>query len=101
MTTVALCEKGALECDRLPLLSDGGLVRELLEVHRRVAVLEARSAALLGEIERRGIPPQEGFGSTTGWLIALSEDPAAVCLTSRGGPGAAADARNPGGVRFG
>jgi len=79
MTTVALYEKGALEFDRLPLLSDGGLVREFLEAHRRVAILEARSAALLGEIERRGIPPQEGFGSTTGWLMALTGDPAPVC----------------------
>jgi len=60
MTTVALCAKDAPEFDRLSLLSDGGLVREFLEVHRRVAVLEARSAALLGEIERRGIPRRRG-----------------------------------------
>ncbi|HSQ36786.1 MAG TPA: hypothetical protein VLS92_02730, partial [Acidimicrobiia bacterium] len=67
--------------DRVPLsaLPDRGLVEEFLETRRRVACLEAQSAALLGEIERRGIPVEEGFGSATGWLMARSGDPAAVC----------------------
>ncbi len=60
-------------------LSDGGLVEELLTVRRRVAALEARSAALLAEVERRGIPQEEGFGSATGWLVALTGDPPPVC----------------------
>jgi len=60
-------------------LSDSGLVQELVEVRRRVARLEARAAALLGEAERRGIPEEEGFGSSAGWLMAVSGDPAAVC----------------------
>ena len=67
------------EPTRLDLLSDAGLVEEFLEVRHRVACLEARSAALLGAIEQRGIPAVEGFGSPTGWLMALNGDPAAVC----------------------
>jgi len=67
--------------ERVPLsaLPDRGLVEEFLETRRRIARLEAQSAALLGEIERRGIPVEEGFGSSTGWLMARSGDPAAVC----------------------
>ena len=63
----------------LALLSDGGLVEELLEVRRQVACLEARSAALLAEVERRGIPAEEGFGSATRWLMARTGDPAGLC----------------------
>jgi hypothetical protein len=65
-------------------LSDNGLVGEFLQVRRQVAVLEARSAALLGEIERRGVPEAEGFGSITGWLVARTGDPAPVCRSRVG-----------------
>jgi hypothetical protein len=65
-------------------LSDNGLVGEFLQVRRQVAVLEARSAALLGEIEPRGVPEAEGFGSITGWLVARTGDPAPVCRSRVG-----------------
>lgn len=55
-------------------LSDHGLVEEFLQARRRVACLEARSAALLSEIDRRGIHQEEGFGSATGWLVARTGD---------------------------
>ena len=60
-------------------LSDAGVVRELGELRRVVACLEARTAELLAEAGRRGIPESEGFGSVTGWLMATTGDPAAVC----------------------
>jgi len=60
-------------------LSDRCLVDEFLDLRCRVACLEARSAALLAEVERRGVPAEEGFGSATGWLIAVTGDPPAVC----------------------
>jgi len=69
---------------RLDVLSDVGLVEEFLGVRRRVACLEARSAALLGRIEQRGIPAVEGFGSATGWLMARTGDPAPVCRSRVG-----------------
>ncbi len=53
-------------------------------MRHRVACLEARSAALLGRIEQRGIPAVEGFGSATGWLMARTGDPAPVCRSRVG-----------------
>jgi len=61
------------------VLSDRVLVEEFLELRRRLTVGEARAAALLAEVERRGIPAEEGFGSATGWLIARTGEPPAVC----------------------
>jgi len=63
----------------LSVLSDRGIVDELRGVHRRVAHLQARAADLINEAARRGIPVMEGFGSTAGWLMALTGEPAAVC----------------------
>jgi hypothetical protein len=34
---------------------------------------------LIAVADRRGVARQEGFGSTTAWLMSLSGDPAAVC----------------------
>ncbi|OFW53927.1 MAG: hypothetical protein A2V75_06150 [Actinobacteria bacterium RBG_16_70_17] len=87
MTAGALLGTGSAtddEATRLELLSDACLVEEFLEVRHRVACLEARSAALLGRIEQRGIPAVEGFGSTTGWLMARTGDPAPVCRSRVG-----------------
>jgi hypothetical protein len=75
------------ESMRLSLLSDGGLVEEFLEVRRRLAVWEARAAPLLAEVERRGIPAEEEFGSVTGWLIARTGEPPA-CFPRRWPTGA-------------
>ena len=58
---------------------DGVLVDEVVELHRRIARLQAACAARISEIDRRGLPLREGFGSTPGWLIAHSGDPAGIC----------------------
>jgi hypothetical protein len=63
----------------LSALSDRALVEELGRVRRVIARLEAQSAELVGEAERRGIPQSDGFGSATAWLIALTGDSPAVC----------------------
>jgi len=44
----------------------------------------ARRAEFIAEAERRGVARQEGYGSTTAWLMALSGDPAAVCRSRVG-----------------
>ena len=59
--------------------SDGEVVAELVAVRRRIACLEAEAARLVGEVDARGIPAAAGFGSTTGWLMAHTGDPAGVC----------------------
>ena len=41
--------------------------------------MAARRAEFLEQVERRDVARQEGFGSTTAWLMALSGEPAAVC----------------------
>jgi hypothetical protein len=50
---------------------------------RRLAVLEARvqahRAVVIAEAERTGVARQEGFASTTAWLMSLSGEPPAVC----------------------
>jgi hypothetical protein len=84
MITEVLREESVPEFECPPTLSDRGLVEELLGVRRRVAALEARFAALLVEIERRGLPQEEGFGSATGWLVARTGDPAPVCRSRVG-----------------
>ncbi len=61
------------------LLDDAEVGRELRRVRRLAAAVEARSAELVAEAARRGIPEAEGFGSTTGWLVALTGDPPSVC----------------------
>ncbi len=55
-------------------LADG--VRRLDAMEAQVS---ARRAELIGEVERRGIGREEGFGSTTAWLVAVSGEPPAVC----------------------
>jgi len=55
------------------------LREELRGLRRRMARLEARSAELVESAARRGFPQEEGFGSATGWLVALTGDPPAVC----------------------
>ena len=79
MILESLPDEGAPDFAPLPGLSDRGVVEELREALRQVAVWEARAAELLAEVERRGIPRGEGFGSATGWLMALIGDPPAVC----------------------
>lgn len=43
------------------------------------ARLEAIEADLIVGAERIGLPQRRGFGSTTGWLIAITGDPHGVC----------------------
>ena len=61
------------------LLDDVEVERELRWVRRLAAAVEARSAELVAEAARRGIPEAEGFGSAAGWLVALTDDPPSVC----------------------
>ena len=65
-------------------LGDAEAVEELAGVRRSIARLEARSAELIESVARRGIPREQGFGSATGWLVALTGDPAAVCRSRVG-----------------
>lgn len=60
-------------------LGDSAVVEELRRVRCLITRLEARSAELVDAVARRGIPEAEGFGSATGWLIALTGEPASVC----------------------
>ncbi len=60
-------------------LPDAGLAEGLLQLGRLSSRVEARRAEFIAEADRRGVARQEGYGSTTAWLIALSGDPAAVC----------------------
>jgi len=55
-------------------LADG--VRQLDSLEAQVV---ARRAEYLAQAERAGVARQGGYGSTTGWLMAVSGDPAAVC----------------------
>jgi len=66
MIRESFSREGVAGSEELRFLSDGGLVEEFLELRRRIASLEARSAALLAEIAQRGLPAEEGFGSATG-----------------------------------
>ncbi|MFH1331445.1 MAG: DUF222 domain-containing protein [Actinomycetota bacterium] len=61
------------------VLSASGVVEEPRRRRRVAAQVEARCAELIGEADRRGIPEVEGFGSATGWLIAITGDPPTVC----------------------
>jgi hypothetical protein len=60
-------------------LSDEVVTAGVEDLHREIAGLQASVARLIGEAERRGIPVSEGFGSTTSWLIAHTQDPPGVC----------------------
>jgi len=66
------------------LLDAAGVARKLRRLRRLVAQLEAREADLIESAARRGIPREEGFGSTTGWLIAVTGDPPPVCRSRVG-----------------
>ena len=59
--------------------NDAALEQRLASVHRQIARLEATRADLITTAERTGLPERRGFGSTTGWLIAVSGDAHAVC----------------------
>ncbi|MFH2072045.1 MAG: DUF222 domain-containing protein, partial [Actinomycetota bacterium] len=58
---------------------DDALEEELRRVGLEITRLEAARARLIAQAERSGVPQRNGFGSTTGWLIALSGDPHGVC----------------------
>jgi len=67
--------------DAIPVerLADDELEQEVCRLARLRAHVDARSAALVAEADRRGVPEIRGFGSPTAWLIALTGDPATVC----------------------
>jgi len=67
-------EAGAIE-----RLADDELEQEVRRLARLRAQIDARSAAVVAEGDRRGVPQTRGFGSPTAWLVALTGDPAAVC----------------------
>ena len=71
---------------RLPvdLLGDAEVVEELRWLRSLAARVEARSAELIDAAARRGLPEAEGFGSATGWLIAVTGDPPPVCRSRVG-----------------
>jgi hypothetical protein len=73
---ISLDDPAQMPTDRLEHTE---LVEELLRLRRLAAQVEARSSELIDSAARRGIPQVEGFGSVTGWLVALTGDPAAVC----------------------
>jgi len=55
-------------------LADG--LRRLGQLAARV---DSSRAEFIAEAEHQGVARQQGFGSTTAWLMAISGDPAAVC----------------------
>ncbi|MBU1226462.1 MAG: HNH endonuclease [Actinobacteria bacterium] len=65
-------------------LDDAALEAAMADLRVAMARLEAAHSLMLGEVERRGLPALSGFGSTTGWLIARSGDPAGVCRSRVG-----------------
>ena len=81
------------------LLGDAEVVGELRWLVGLAARVAARSAELIDVAARRGIPESEGFGSPTGWLMALTGTGGGVPLPGWGGSIAAGDAGDPGGVR--
>ncbi|MFH1329958.1 MAG: DUF222 domain-containing protein [Actinomycetota bacterium] len=62
--------------DEVPAAGLGDGVRQLDALEAQVV---ARRAEFLAAVERRGVARQEGYGSATAWLMAVSGDPAAVC----------------------
>jgi hypothetical protein len=60
-------------------VSDRQLVAGLVALRRLTAWLEAATARVVGEAERRGIPTAAGFASTTSWLISTTGEAPAVC----------------------
>jgi len=60
-------------------LSNRGLADELRRAQRESRRWEARQTDLIAEAEHREVARQEGYASTTTWLMALSGDPAPVC----------------------
>lgn len=63
----------------LGALSDRGVSAAVAALQQVIARLEAVTARVVGEAERRGLPVSDGFGSTTSWLIAASGNPPGVC----------------------
>ncbi|MBU1228223.1 MAG: HNH endonuclease [Actinobacteria bacterium] len=60
-------------------LDDRMLVEEIVALGEEISRLQAVLASRVSEADRRGLPVADGFGSTTGWLMSLSGDPAEVC----------------------
>ena len=60
----------------LPPAGLGDLLRRLGQVRSRA---DAHRAEAIGEAERTGAAREQGFASTTAWLMFLSGEPAAVC----------------------
>lgn len=79
MTTKTLDPPADMALVDPDLLSDVEIAPTLVELRREISRLEAASASLVAAAERRGIPASEGFGSTTGWLIAHTGDQPGVC----------------------
>ena len=76
-------EQYAGGCAVLSVRPRGLSAAELADGLRRLGQLSARveacRAEFICEVERRQVARQEGYGSTAGFLMALSGDPAAVC----------------------
>ncbi|MBN2113294.1 MAG: DUF222 domain-containing protein [Acidimicrobiia bacterium] len=60
-------------------LGDDEMVPELQRLHRLKAQAEAREAAVIARVHRRGVPHAQGFASPTAWLIAATGEAPAVC----------------------
>jgi hypothetical protein len=60
-------------------LSDDGLAAEVVRAHRERCRGDAREADLVGEAEHRGLARQEGYASTTAWLVAVTGESAPAC----------------------
>jgi hypothetical protein len=60
-------------------LPPAGLADVLRQLARLSARADACRAECIAEAERSDAARQEGFGSTTAWLMALSGEPAPVC----------------------
>ena len=56
-----------------------GLADGLRDLNALEAQVVARRADYLAQAERRQVARQEGYSSTTAWLVAVSGDPGSVC----------------------
>jgi hypothetical protein len=62
--------------DGMPASSLADGVRQLSALKAQVV---ARRAQYVAQAERRGVARQQGYSSTTAWLMAVSGDPGSVC----------------------
>jgi hypothetical protein len=83
--TWVVCSEVSTECGCAVLavrpkgLPPAGLADVLRQLARLSARADARRAEFLAEAERTDAARQQGYGSTTAWLMALSGEPAPVC----------------------